>query len=410
MSNRPIKTGVPGIYKRGNSYVVIYRANGRQRWETARTMKEARHLKDARRAAVASGEFSEGSKLTFREYADEWIERHQGNGRGFRETTRGEYKRSLENRIYPAIGHLRLTEITGRDLAQFVHSLTKATYGPESKAISDSTIRNTFNPVRACLSTAYAEGLIRANPARGIKLPHRPQIEGPDEHEVQAFTNEELAAVLMVVRPDHQDLFHLLAATGLRISECVALTWAHVELDGSTPHVKVRRAIVDGHVHPPKSRHGRRDVPIPHSLVERLRGRRKRVDWFGEADLVFATRNGNVIDVRTMRRRVLKPALEEAGVSWAGYHSFRHTYATMQFSRGANAKQVQRALGHHSAAFTMSVYVHLMDGEEITPLEVGSIANALQTQQSVTQRNGMSEFSLETALESPIVVGAGNPL
>jgi hypothetical protein len=60
MSKRPlVKTGTPGVYKRGNRYVVVYYAGGKQRKESARTMAEARRLKDARRADVARGEFHE---------------------------------------------------------------------------------------------------------------------------------------------------------------------------------------------------------------------------------------------------------------------------------------------------------------------------------------------------------------
>ncbi len=58
----------------------------------------------------------------------------------------------------------------------------------------------------------------------------------------------------------------------------------------------------------------------------------------------------------------MRPAAEEADVSWIGFHTFRHTCASLLFDRGANAVQVQRWLGHHSPAFTLSTYVHLLDG------------------------------------------------
>src|SRR2546430_16716844 len=66
------------------------------------------------------------------------------------------------------------------------------------------------------------------------------------------------------------------------------------------------------------------------------------------------------LSVANVRRRVLRPAAEEAGVPWVGFHSFRHTCASMLFERGTNAVQVQRWLGHHSPAFTLSTYVHLL--------------------------------------------------
>ena len=66
---------------------------------------------------------------------------------------------------------------------------------------------------------------------------------------------------------------------------------------------------------------------------------------------------------RHIRRRFLAPAAQKAGAPSAGFHSFRHCYASMLFKRGANAVEVQHRLGHHSAAFTMHQYVHLLEGD-----------------------------------------------
>jgi integrase len=76
--------------------------------------------------------------------------------------------------------------------------------------------------------------------------------------------------------------------------------------------------------------------------------------------LVFPSSRGTVLDSANVMRGVLKPAARTAGVPWAGFHTFRHTAATMLFRRGLNAKQVQLWLGHHSAAFTLDTYVHLL--------------------------------------------------
>jgi integrase len=55
-------------------------------------------------------------------------------------------------------------------------------------------------------------------------------------------------------------------------------------------------------------------------------------------------------------------------VPWVGFHTFRHTCASLLFAQGRNAVQVQRWLGHHSAAFTLATYVHLLDGDLGEPL------------------------------------------
>jgi integrase len=75
---------------------------------------------------------------------------------------------------------------------------------------------------------------------------------------------------------------------------------------------------------------------------------------------VFASQSGGYLDASNVAARVLKPAARRAGVPWAGFHTFRHTCATMLFRHGLNAKQVQMWLGHHSPAFTLSTYVHLL--------------------------------------------------
>jgi hypothetical protein len=103
-------TRTPGIFKRGNRYAVIYRdAEGRQRQESARTLDDARALKNARSHAVATGEFHPASRIKLRDYALEWVERYQGRGRrGFRENTRDEYRRDLKGYVLPYLdGKLR---------------------------------------------------------------------------------------------------------------------------------------------------------------------------------------------------------------------------------------------------------------------------------------------------------------
>jgi integrase len=177
----------------------------------------------------------------------------------------------------------------------------------------------------------------------------------------------------------------VLASTGLRVSEAIALQWRHLQLDGSTPHLKVRRALVKGTMGAPKSRHSRRDVSLDPDLALALREHRRDSEWPGDDDLVFPVGNGSPIRPSNLRRRVLKPTAQEAGVPWVGFHSFRHTCASLLFAQGRNAVQVQRWLGHHSAAFTLARYVHLLDGDLGAPLSL-NVAPAHQDRQVALER------------------------
>ena len=165
-------------------------------------------------------------------------------------------------------------------------------------------------------------------------------------------------------------MVRLLALTGLRVSELLALQWRHLRLDGSGPAVRVRRAIPRGRVEPPKSRYGRRDVPLDVDLVSELRRHRQASEWPGDEDLVFPSLRGTPLNPENLRRDVIRPAREEIGAPWVSFHTFRHTCAAMLFDRGLNVKQVQRWLGHHSASFTLNTYIHLLDERLPAPLSL----------------------------------------
>jgi integrase len=131
---------------------------------------------------------------------------------------------------------------------------------------------------------------------------------------------------------------------------------------------------------PPKTRYGRREIPLDHELAKALSDHRRTTEWPGAESPIFPASNGACLDTANLRRRVLNPIRKEAGLPWLGFHAFRHTCATMLSAEGRNAVQVQRWLGHHSAAFTLARYVHLLDGDLGEPLaldRMGSAANRL---------------------------------
>jgi integrase len=363
-----IKTKTPGIYKRGSRYVFSYRVNGKQRWESCRTLDEARRAKSARQTDIGRGEFEERSRITLHEYLQEWIDRYQGTGRrGFREETRSEYRGLLNKyalRYFPA--RLKLTELTPSTVAAFVAWLCDPS--KQGRDLADNTVRNVVSPLRAALATARREGLVRHNPVADVSLPHRARIE-EDEDRPRPFPNGTMELVVQLVHSDHRLMFDLLGATGVRRSELLALEGRHLALDGDRPYLKVRQRVRRRRgqglvVGPLKSRYARRDLPIPSDLADRLRALGTPNDR-----PVFASSVGTLLDPDNLADRVLAPACAEAGVEWAGFHTFRHTVASRLFAAGRNPVQVQRWLGHHSASFTLDTYVHLLDADLGEPLE-----------------------------------------
>ena len=225
--------------------------------------------------------------------------------------------------------------------------------------VAPGTVRLAIAPVRALLATAFEEGLIRSNPAAGVRIAQRVE-EDADADRAKALTEDELAALVGATPEEWKLLVEFLAATGLRISEVLALRWS--EINFGRRRALVRRRLRNGSFAPPKSKYGRRDVPISSALARRLwvyRMERRAAD----DEPVFGSGTNGYLDSANLFGRVMKPAARAAGVPWAGFHTLRHTCATNLFRRGLNAKQVQVWLGHHSPAFTLGTYVHLLSDD-----------------------------------------------
>lgn len=347
------RTRHPGIYRRGSRYVVVFRDPvGRQRRRSAATLAEARVLKASLAADIARGDYRDVSGVRFDEYAREWCRTYQGRtGRGIRETTLEEYRKDLEIDVIPFFGRTRLSEIQPRHIKSLAQKIS-------DRGVAPATVRTVMAPVRALFATAAEEGLIRSNPCAGIRLAgRRPAGEEPVEAR-RALTEEELARVIDETPEEWRLFIRFLAQTGVRIGEGIALRWGDV--DFGARRVKVRRRIYKGQVDVPKSRYGVRDIPISTTLAQELwRWRAASANTADEAPL-FPSRTGTHLNGENLLGRFLKPAVIRAGVPWAGFHTLRHTCASMLFRAGWNAKQVQVVLGHHSPAFTLATYVHLI--------------------------------------------------
>jgi integrase len=338
------RTSTPGVFKRGNRYAVIFRdALGKQRQRSARTLVEARKLRSALSTDVARGEYRELSRVTFEDYAATWARTYRGRtGKGIRPATLHDYARDLERHAVPFFARRRLVEIEPRDVKLFAASL-------EEQGLSPSSVRNIVAPVRAMLATAVEEGLLRSNPAVGLRL------AGTARGRVRHLEPEELARLHAEVPERWRLWVRLLAYTGCRIGEFVALRWSDVDLDAGT--LTIERRLYRGGYDVPKSAYGRRTLPLTRELVVDLKRHRLASRFSANGDPVFAGATGQPVQAPNLGRRVFKPAAARAGVSWAGFHTLRHTCGTLLARKGLRAEEIQGWLGHHAASFTQDTYI-----------------------------------------------------
>src|SRR4051794_22729238 len=125
MSATPVMRKVrnnPGIYKRGDRYVVVFREGGKQRKRFFGTLDLAREFKGRHNA----GERVSVTRAKFDEYAREWIHTYQGRtAGGVIGRTREAYRAALERYAIPFFGPMRLDEVDRPHVKRFVTSLSR---------------------------------------------------------------------------------------------------------------------------------------------------------------------------------------------------------------------------------------------------------------------------------------------
>jgi integrase len=190
--------------------------------------------------------------------------------------------------------------------------------GADGHRLADRSVRNAVLPLQSCLRRAARAGLLRDGVEPMVVPPRRRRGRAYEFDERRFLTRQQLTRLLAEIPDDWRPLFELLASTGLRISEAIALRVIDADLETDQPRIQVRRAIVNGQLTGPKSRHGRRTIPISHALAKRLAALTAER---GEGERLFVGAQGAALRPGNVRYRVMIPAAERAGVPWARFHT-----------------------------------------------------------------------------------------
>lgn len=347
-------TKTPGVFKRGRRYTITYRdAEGKQRKESAPTYKEACALRVTRLHEVSRGESSLGRQTTLGDLVEDWYRDFSSAAYGVRERTVRDYRSQMTRYVLPLLGSkTKVTEIRPIKIRRLISALLQG--DDDRKALQAATVKRVLVPLRKALDLAVEEGLIAANPVASVKVPVGRGVERCEK--VKALSREDLKALLSAVDSEHRLFMDTVAATGARWSEAVA--WKKKDLDRSNRCLRIERSLQQGEIASPKTENSRRRVKLSNSLFDRLERRLRKLD---DDDFIFQRESGKPLDYPFCRREVLLPAAEKSGVEVGGFHTLRHTAASILFDSGSNIKEVQHFLGHSNPGFTLDTYIHLID-------------------------------------------------
>lgn len=238
-----------------------------------KTQKEVREKLKAVLADYDYFGYKEPEKVTLGEWMDSWLESRRLS---LSQSTYTSYKDRILV-IKAEMGKRLLRETETRHLQKFLNSL--ATKTKSHRAYASATIIKTKNVLNSALEQAVRERIIRYNPARDLKAPKLVQ------KEIRILTKDEQQKLIDSLECHRLKPLYLLAlATGMRRGELLALTWDCIDFENRTISVKqsinrVRNMDSSGSyllVTEPKSKAGRRTVPLVESLVPILQEHREK--------------------------------------------------------------------------------------------------------------------------------------
>lgn len=339
------------------------------------TMQEAdKALQDFRRLTENQKVAQHNGIPTIEGFAAEWLK-----GLMLENSTIYGYEKLVRNHIVPYLGKLRLDQVTPTRIARHYKELQD--HGrKDSKALGTGLSANTVNKVHVTLGAifdaAISDGYVSINPARQkrtVNAPTGKQIRA-QKVEMQTWTAEQLQMFLKWDRDSLQDelhpLWHLIAHTGMRRSEALALKWT--DIDQSHARISIRRAadVTQRNVEKTTKTGRARVVDIDQATVDVLKSWKStrgslsldlaRPEAYVFGNIAGEMRSPNEVGARWSYR--ISKAREELGednLPRLTIHGLRHTHATLLMSIGEHPKIVQERLGHSDISTTMNTYSHV---------------------------------------------------
>ena len=301
----------------------------------------------ANRAVGGSGEL--GPDSTVQQLADAWLAQltvKTDKGGQVSQSTKDDYTRHLRNHVLPALGNVRLREVTVGRVEAFINS----------KADKPSIARNCRIILQLMFGLVARLDAVESNIVRDTAtVKYRRKVTAMSWEDVQRFRDHIAAwAGGREDRPYVFDIADLCIATGLRPGELLGLLWSDIDFKARTLTVTgtlVTDSVNGFHRKPtPKSEAGERTLVLPEFVWPMLARRKLAAD----CEKVFPGRGG------VWRRPPNFHTTWKAarGEEWASVKQkdFRTAVATL-IAREAGSLAAAGQLGHSSDAVTTRYYI-----------------------------------------------------
>jgi integrase len=369
------------LVKRGTNWMYrfyVTRASDGKRVENMRTVclisqfpSEKKALEEVKRKKL---DLLEGTPKTTFEKLIEHFKMHELDNSSKAKGTIDRDKHNLDAHIAPRWGKKSPQEIKPLEVEEWLRSLTHLT---------NPTIAKLKTIMGQVYKHAQRHGLLPrdegTNPMMFVRC------ATTSDYEAVVLSPEQTFAVLEHLDQPEYTLALLIACTGLRQSEALALQWG--DLDFANHAIQIRRSWVLAEIGKGKTKLSKSAMPMHPVLAEAMQGWRRETLYHRDSDWVFASykmkgkipRCGSVAAADYLRPAAVKAGVltfeeistDEAGkgtgiyrdsrgevVTKFGWHNLRHSLISWLVSNGTDPKTVQSIGRHANINTTLGVYAH----------------------------------------------------
>lgn len=272
------------------------------------------------------------------------------------ENTRASFQGNLDKWVYPAIGDIKLPEITSAQISALLLDM-------QGKGKAHATVVKVYTILNSLFKMAYLSDMIVRNPMDKVERP-KPRKDEIKPQTAQAYTAQEVRDILTALEGEPlkwRAFIHLLIDTGVRRGEALAVQWEDIDFQENTILICRNLCYTPGkgiYLDTPKN--GRcRMVDVGEDTLQLLKQIREQQGAGGK--YIFTQDNSLDPMHPTSPTHYFRQFSKRNGIKDFHPHKLRHTFASVAITAGADVVSVSETLGHSDTAVTLRMYTHAND-------------------------------------------------
>jgi len=284
---------------------------------------------------------------TLNEFAQEFFEMQRAR-QDVREHVISKNIAHYNKHISPSFGYKKLLDIEIEELDKWqVHLLQNYKH---------LTVQKFRSILFSILTEAVRYKRIPENPLSFVRAP---KLSNKLNNDINPFTMTELVKISNIAEGYMKNFIFLMASTGMRPGEIVALYWKDIDFNRKT--IRVQNTIVRGSEGDVKTDSSNRYVDM---LPQAELYLQKQFELTGHQEYVFLSSfhkqffSHDVIGVN------FKRILQKSGVEVRKLYNLRHTFASQMISKGADIVWVSKMLGHKDVSITLKIYTKFIQEDD----------------------------------------------